>query len=324
MKTKTLINPTRRRSSFALFSLLLMTALVLPAKAQMMYEPQNEEFDFSRYYYGNEDEEQNRAVNYYYSRGGSSAAPSSSDPGYYYDSYGLSVVPIYVKSANSYNQSIYNKDSLVAGTIKSIAFYSTSSFETTNLKRKLDIYLIETTRDDFYGWIDITSGATKVYSGDVTVPTSEGWKNITFTTDFPYTGTKNIVVAIYDHTGSVTTSGNKVTYRAYTETVNTHRYKDGLTTSPAEATPSGSSNGTSTKFRPWVRFGIEPTLTEPVFNPAAGTFNEPQEVAITNSNDEVSIYYTTDGSTPSTTNGILYTGPIYLDANTTLKAVTAL
>ena len=64
------------------------------------------------------------------------------------------------------------------------------------------------------------------------------------------------------------------------------------------------------------------TTSAPVFNPAGGTFNGPQTISMGSSTAGASIRYTTNGTIPTPTSGILYTGPITLSAaNTTLKAI---
>jgi uncharacterized repeat protein (TIGR03803 family) len=59
----------------------------------------------------------------------------------------------------------------------------------------------------------------------------------------------------------------------------------------------------------------------PVFSPAAGSYNSPQSVTITAKMGGVTIRYTTDGSTPTETNGTLYSGPVSISSTTTLKAI---
>ena len=63
--------------------------------------------------------------------------------------------------------------------------------------------------------------------------------------------------------------------------------------------------------------------TNPVFTPGSTTFNYsqvPVPVNITNSSPNVLLYYTLDGSAP-TTGSTPYSGPIQVIANTTIKAI---
>jgi hypothetical protein len=61
----------------------------------------------------------------------------------------------------------------------------------------------------------------------------------------------------------------------------------------------------------------------PVFSPAGGTFTGTQTVTITSSTPTAAIYYTTDG-TPPTTSSFKYSGPISVAANDTLRAFAVL
>jgi hypothetical protein len=58
----------------------------------------------------------------------------------------------------------------------------------------------------------------------------------------------------------------------------------------------------------------------PSFSPPAGTYSTAQSVAITDSTPNASIYYTTNGTTPST-GSTLYTAPIQVASSETLEAV---
>jgi len=58
----------------------------------------------------------------------------------------------------------------------------------------------------------------------------------------------------------------------------------------------------------------------PIFSPAAGAYSSEQMVTISDTTTGVTIYFTTDGSAP-TTSSIKYTGAIKVSASETLKAV---
>ena len=61
-------------------------------------------------------------------------------------------------------------------------------------------------------------------------------------------------------------------------------------------------------------------VADPTFTPAAGTYGSAQSVTIATTTSGASIHYTIDGTTPSDVNGLAYTIPINIAANTTLKA----
>ena len=63
------------------------------------------------------------------------------------------------------------------------------------------------------------------------------------------------------------------------------------------------------------------TVDTPTFSVTPGTYTSSKTVTIRTTTPGVSINYTTDGSTPTDTVGILYNGPITISASTTLKAI---
>ena len=65
----------------------------------------------------------------------------------------------------------------------------------------------------------------------------------------------------------------------------------------------------------------QPVLAAPAFTPAAGTFTTPQMVTLS-SMTGASIYYTTDGSSPSISSP-KYSGPITVAASETISAIAA-
>ncbi len=66
--------------------------------------------------------------------------------------------------------------------------------------------------------------------------------------------------------------------------------------------------------------GGAPTAATPTFSPAAGSYTTAQQVTISDSTAGASIFYTTDGTTP-TTSSTRYTGAISISATTTVKAM---
>ena len=64
--------------------------------------------------------------------------------------------------------------------------------------------------------------------------------------------------------------------------------------------------------------GGTPTCATPTFSPAAGSYEGTQNVTIS-STSGATIYYTTDGSTPSTTSSV-YSDPIVVSSDMTIKA----
>jgi len=60
----------------------------------------------------------------------------------------------------------------------------------------------------------------------------------------------------------------------------------------------------------------------PIFTPAGGTYNNSQSITLSDTGTGASFYYTTDGSTP-TTSSPKYTGPIPMANGLTLKAIAS-
>ncbi|HTQ30636.1 MAG TPA: chitobiase/beta-hexosaminidase C-terminal domain-containing protein [Opitutaceae bacterium] len=67
--------------------------------------------------------------------------------------------------------------------------------------------------------------------------------------------------------------------------------------------------------------GSSQTVAAPQFNPPSGTYASTQTVVIADATSGAFIRYTTDGSTPTATNGTIYSAPVLINTPTTLKAV---
>jgi large repetitive protein len=66
--------------------------------------------------------------------------------------------------------------------------------------------------------------------------------------------------------------------------------------------------------------GTQPPTVTPTFSPAAGTYISAQSVTISDSTSGATIYYTADGSTP-TTSSANYNGPITVSSSETIHAI---
>ena len=62
------------------------------------------------------------------------------------------------------------------------------------------------------------------------------------------------------------------------------------------------------------------TVATPTFSPVGGTYYEPQTVSINCNTEGATIYYTTDGSEPTTESSV-YSSPISVSTTTTIKAM---
>jgi hypothetical protein len=64
---------------------------------------------------------------------------------------------------------------------------------------------------------------------------------------------------------------------------------------------------------------VVPPTAPPTFSPTGGTYSSAQTVTISSTTPSATIYYTTDGRSPTTASPV-YAGPITIGANETLKA----
>lgn len=87
--------------------------------------------------------------------------------------------------------------------------------------------------------------------------------------------------------------------------------QDGALVEGYYTTPTpGSVNG----------FAVDGFVKDTSFSIDRGFYSEPIEVEITTATDDATIRYTTDGSTPTAINGIVYGAPIQITTTTTLRA----
>jgi len=135
------------------------------------------------------------------------------------------------------------------------------------------------------------AGAQTVQITSLSTLTNSG--TIRYTTDGSTPSETNGTV----YTGPITVSGS--------ETIQAIAYASGLTDSAiASAT-----------------YNISTTAAAPVFSPPGGAYGSGQSVSISSTTPGATIYYTTNGTTPSGTNGTLYTAPIVVNASTNFEAV---
>ena len=71
-----------------------------------------------------------------------------------------------------------------------------------------------------------------------------------------------------------------------------------------------------------VAGGSTPTCVTPTFSPAAGTYSSAQNVTISTTTEDATIYYTTNGVDPTTSSSV-YNAPITVSETTTIKAIAS-
>ena len=93
------------------------------------------------------------------------------------------------------------------------------------------------------------------------------------------------------------------------------------TTIKAIATSTGRSNS-AVSIATYTIGSVPPPAASPTFSPAPGTYASAQNVTLTDTTSGAAIYYTRDGS-PPTTASTRYVGPIAVSTSTTIKALAA-
>ena len=127
----------------------------------------------------------------------------------------------------------------------------------------------------------------------VTISTTTGGATISYTTD-----------------GSTPTSSHGTVYSTPVTIGST-------CTLQAMAYETGYSNSTVSSGV----YTINGACAAPTFNPAAGTYASAQTVTISTTTGGATIYYTTNGTTPSSTNGTVYSSPVAINSTCTLQAI---
>lgn len=94
---------------------------------------------------------------------------------------------------------------------------------------------------------------------------------------------------------------------------------NGSTASASVVVKATSSKNSSVYAQATVSFAL-PAIEAPMFSPAQGTYSQAQSVALSCGTAGATIYYTTDGSTPTTSSSV-YSSPIAVAASMTIKAI---
>jgi len=141
----------------------------------------------------------------------------------------------------------------------------------------------------------VTFTAAVAASSGTTVPTG----NVVFLVD----GSAVATVALASGTASY--SESSLAAGSHTVTAN---YEGSSAFSPSSASATETVNGP------------EQPASAPAFSPAVGTYNSAQSVTLSDATTGAAIYYTTNGTTP-TTSSALYTGAIAVSASETIEAI---
>lgn len=94
---------------------------------------------------------------------------------------------------------------------------------------------------------------------------------------------------------------------------------NGSTASASVVVKATSSKNSSVYAQATVSFAL-PAIEAPTFSPAQGTYSQAQSVALSCGTAGATIYYTTDGSAPTTSSSV-YSSPIAVAESMTIKAI---
>ena len=187
-----------------------------------------------------------------------------------------------------------------------------------------------------------TASSTK-YTGAITVSSTEtieaiatatGYSNsavasATYTIGQPAaTPTFSPVAGTYTAAQSVTindaTSGATIYYttNGTTPTTSSAKYTGAITVSSTETLEAiATASGYSTSAVATASYTINlPQTATPTFSPLAGTYTAAQSVTISDATSGATIYYTTNGTTP-TASSTKYTGAIAVSSTETIEAI---
>jgi hypothetical protein len=119
------------------------------------------------------------------------------------------------------------------------------------------------------------------------------------------------------------TAGTTIYYttNGTTPTTSSTKYTGTITVSATETIKAiAVETGYTNSAVATAAYTISSALAAPTFSPAAGTYTSAQSVTISDATAGTTIYYTTDGTTP-TASSTRYTGAIWQSSTQTLKAV---
>jgi hypothetical protein len=165
----------------------------------------------------------------------------------------------------------------------------------------------------------------------VTVTTTGGTSNgesFTYTSSPAATPTFSPAAGTYTSAQTVTisdaTSGATIYYttNGSTPTTSSTVYSGPISVSTTETVKAiATASGYTTSAVGSATYTINlPAAATPTFSPAAGTYASAQTVTISDSTSGATIYYTTDGSTPTTSSSV-YSSAISVSTTETIKAI---
>ena len=186
--------------------------------------------------------------------------------------------------------------------------------------------------------------SSSVYGGPITVSSSETLEAIAAETNYStsaaataaYTiSTPQAATPTFSPAGGSYTSSQSVTISDATAGVAIYYTTNGNTPTTSSSVYSGpimvsssetlqaiaAETGYTTSAAAAAAYTIStPQPATPTFSPAGGTYTSSQSVAISDATAGTTIYYTTNGTTPTTSSSV-YSGPVTVPASETLEAI---
>src|ERR1019366_2758897 len=182
-----------------------------------------------------------------------------------------------------------------------------------------------------------------VYSGPITVSSTETVEAIAVTSggsasavgSAAYTiNLPQVAIPAFSPAGGTYTSAQTVTISTTTASAKIYYTTNGTAPTTSSTVYSGPitvaatetikaialATGYSTSVANSATYTISSIAATPSFSPAGGKYSSAQTVAISTTTPSATIYFTTDGSTPTTSSSV-YSGPITVAATATIKAI---
>jgi hypothetical protein len=193
-----------------------------------------------------------------------------------------------------------------------------------------------------------TNGSTPttssaVYAGSLTVSSTETVQAIAVASGYStsaagsatYTINLSAATVTFSPAGGTYTSAQSVTIGTTTPSATIYYTTNGSTPTTSSGAYSGPitvsstetvkaiavASGYSTNAAVSATYTINlPAAVTPIFSPAGGTYTSAQSVTIGTTTPSATIYYTTNGSTPTTSSAV-YTGPVTISSTETINAI---
>lgn len=222
--------------------------------------------------------------------------------------------PTFSPAAGTYTsiQTVTISDSTSGATIYYTTNGSTPTTSSTHYTSPITVSSSETVKA-----IGTKSGYTQSAVGSAAYTINLTVATPTFS---PTAGTYTTVQTV---TISDTTSGSTLYYttNGSTPTPSSTQYTSPITVSSSETVKAiGTESGYTESAVGSAAYTINLTVATPTFSPVAGTYTTAQTVTISDTTSGSAIYYTTNGSTP-TTSSTPYTSPITVSSTETVKAI---